>query len=265
MPRAVAINVAANTNLPGRRGPVYPDGSFVYVPIPEREPTAEAIPTYADLDLAAHVPDDAVDSPVHLDPEFAGTLGREAYTYGDPHGVKAGPLSRLDSGDWLLFYATLTVRDGDDDHGIADDDHGIADDDRADGHRADGADRADWLPPEWGCFLIGEFRVAEVLTGDEYREADAATRERFASNAHVRRDSFDAAALVRGDSGGSRLFDRAVPLSTPAAGADANRLVTELSNDSGNGPWWRRVLRYDADATATLRDRIDTDPDGCPT
>ncbi|WP_284012994.1 hypothetical protein [Halobaculum litoreum] len=235
MSRAVAINVAANTNLPGRRGPVYPDASFVYVPIPEREPTTEPVATYADLDLAAYVPDDAVDLPVHLDPEFGGVLGREAYTYGDPHGVKAGPLSRLEPGDSLLFYATLTVA-GDD------------------------GDRADWLPPDWGSFLIGEFRVAEVLTGDDYRDADAATRARFASNAHVRRDPFDASVLVRGDPDGSRLFDRAVPLSTPAAGAEANRLVTDLSNDSGKGPWWRRVLRYDADAAAELRSLLDADP-----
>ncbi|UIO99658.1 hypothetical protein Hbl1158_14195 [Halobaculum sp. CBA1158] len=242
MPRAVAINVAANTNLPGRRGPVYPDGSFVYVPIPEREPTAEPVPTYADLGLTRFVPPEAADLPVHLDPEFAGVLGRESHTYGDPHGVKAGPIAELDPGDSLLFYATLTVAADGDGDGDSD------------------GDPVDWLPPEWGCFLIGEFRVAEVLGGDEYREADAATRERFASNAHVRRESFDASVLVRGDPDGSRLFDRAVPLSSPDAGATANRLVTELSSDSGKGPWWRRVLRYDADATADLRGRLDDDP-----
>ncbi|MFC6786570.1 hypothetical protein [Halobaculum halobium] len=243
MPRAVAINVAANTNLPGRRGPVFPDGSFVYVPIPERESAAEGVPTYADLDLTTFVPDAAAGLPVHLDPEFAGVYGSESYTYGDPHGVKARPLSALDPGDSLLFYATLTVAD---------------DGDRAASGPA--GDRVEWLPPEWGCFLVGEFRVGEVLTGDEFREADPTTRERFASNAHVRRESFDAAVLVRGDSDGSRLFDRAVPLSTPAGGTDANHLVTDLSADSGKGPWWRRVLRYDADATATLRERIDADP-----
>jgi hypothetical protein len=32
--------------------------------------------------------------------------------------------------------------------------------------------------------------------------------------------------------------------------------VTELSNDSGRGPWWRRRLWFDADATARLRERI---------
>ena len=243
MSRAVAINVAANTNLPGRRGPVFPDGRFVYVPIPEREPTSEPVPTYADLGLAGHVPDDAASLPVHLDPEFAGVLGREAYTYGDPHGVKAGPLSDLAPGDSLLFYATLTVADGPDG-----------------APEADAADRVDWLPPDWGAFLIGEFRVATVLSGEEYRAAGPATRARFASNAHARRETFDAAVLVGGDPDGSRLFDRAVPLSTAAAGADANRLVTELSADSGKGPWWRRVLRYDADATAELRELIDSRP-----
>ena len=122
------------------------------------------------------------------------------------------------------------------------------------------ADRVDRLPPDWGAFLIGEFRVAEVLTGEAYRDADPETRARFASNAHARRETFDAAVLVRGDPERSRLFDRAVPLSTPAGGTDANRLVTDLSADSGKGPWWRRVLRYDADATAELRELIDSDP-----
>ena len=232
MPRAVAINVAANTNLPGRRGPVYGDGSFVYVPIPEREPTVEPVPTYADLGLAEYVPADARDSPVHRDPEFAGVHGGERYTYGDPYGVKAGPLSRLDPGDLLLFYATLSVR-------------------------AD--DPAAWLPPEWGAFLIGAFEVREAVTGEAYRDRPAAERERFDSNAHLRREAFDAAVLVRGTDD-SRLFDRAVPLSTPAKGADANRLVTDLSNDSGKGPWWRRVFRYDADAAAELRGYFDRDP-----
>ena len=39
--RSVAINVAANTNEPGFRGPIYGDGRFEYVPIPESEPVGE--------------------------------------------------------------------------------------------------------------------------------------------------------------------------------------------------------------------------------
>jgi hypothetical protein len=227
-PRAVAINVGANTQLPGVRGPVYPDGRFEYVPIPEREPTSDPVPTYADLDLAVDLPPALRDRPVHLDPEFAGVHGRDRYTYGDEHGVKAGPLSELAPGDSLLFYATLAL-------------HG------------DPAARRDWVLPDWGAYLVGEFRVAASVTGETYRDLPPTERERFASNAHLRRESFDARVLVAGDDD-SRLLDRAVPLSVPGgAGSDANWLVTDLSEDSGRGPWWRRVLRFSPEATATLR------------
>ncbi|QLG61200.1 Nmad3 family putative nucleotide modification protein [Halorarum salinum] len=268
MSRAVAINVAANTNIPGARGPVFPDGSFVYVPIPEREQTTEAVPTYADLDLAGYVPGGARDLPVHLDPEFAGTHGRSSYTYGDPHGVKAGPLSRLDPGDLLLFYATLSRAersasarsDPDATPARASETSPARASETSPARASDATDPPrDWLAPEWGAYLVGEFEVAEVLAGEAYRAADGATRGRFDSNAHVRREAFDAAVLVRGTDR-SRLYDRAVPLSTPGAGAEANELVTELSTDSGRGPWWRRVLRYDGAATGELRERIETDP-----
>ncbi|MFB6303856.1 MAG: hypothetical protein ABEH47_01720 [Haloferacaceae archaeon] len=237
-PRAVAINVAANTQLPGVRGPVYPDGRFEYVPIPEREPTDDPVPTYADLDLAVDLPPELSDRRVHLDPEFAGVHGRTAYTYGDEHGVKAGPLSTLDPGDSLLFYATLSLHeDGPDASGTA------------------AANRAPFVLDDWGAYLIGEFRVAEAVTGEAFRGLPAAARRRFDSNAHLRRAAFDARVLVRGDDR-SRLFDRAVPLSA-GPGSQANWLVTDLSSDSGKGPWWRRVLRFDPEATTELRALVD--------
>jgi hypothetical protein len=62
--------------------------------------------------------------------------------------------------------------------------------------------------------------------------------------------------LVAGDDR-STLYDRAVPLSTADGGTTPNELVTQLSNDSGRGPWWRRRLWFDADATERLRARID--------
>ena len=231
MSRAVAINVGANTTLPGFRGPVTPDGRFAYVPIPEREPTAEPVPTYDDLSVPLGVDvSDVAGRRVHLDPEFAGVYGSTAYTYGDEHGVKAGPLSTLDPGDSLFFYATLSLR-GDPAESPA-------------------------FPPEWAAYLIGEFRVERAITGETYRELGDGERARFASNAHVKRTNFDAKVLVAGTED-SRLLDRAVPLSAPEAGATAGTLVTDLSNDSGKGPWWRRVLRYDAGATARLRAVVD--------
>ena len=58
--------------------------------------------------------------------------------------------------------------------------------------------------------------------------------------------------LLAGDPDGSALYETATPLSAPTAGTDANRIVTELSSDSGKGPWWRRPLRFDERATAEL-------------
>ncbi|MXR51068.1 hypothetical protein GRX03_05535 [Halovenus sp. WSH3] len=229
--RAVAINIGANTNEPGFRGPVCPDGRFEYIPIPESEPTKERVPTYGDLapHLETTIPERLTETPVHLDPEFSEYPHCSRYTYGDEHGVKAGPLSELSAGDLLLFYATLTVEDG-----------------------------ADWLPPEWGAFVIGEFVLAsDPLTPDSEWDLPADERQYFENNAHTKRDPPDARVLLRGDPDRSRLYDRAVPLSTPTGGTDANDIVTHLSADSGRGPWWRRPLRFDDAATTRLRDRID--------
>lgn len=253
MPRAVAVNVAANTNEPGFRGPVYPDGSFAYVPIPEsaatlsrdRFPVAEPLPTYADLDLPFPLPDSLRDRPVHMDPEFPAVHGRERATYGDPYAIKAAPIADLEPGDWLLFYATLSLRPAGWNGPGAD---GADPDSTA----VDGSAVDDDLAPDWGAYLFAGLRVRRILEGPD-REAAA---EVVPTNAHLKRDPFDARVVVAGDPDESGLFDRVVPLSTPATGADANDLVTELSSDSGKGPWWRRPMRFDEPATATVLDRI---------
>lgn len=227
--RSVAINVAANTNEPGFRGPIYGDGRFEYVPIPESEPTRDdaTVPTYDDLDLAVDVSAIA-DRPVHLDPTFAGVHDSERYTYGDPYGVKARPLSELSAGDYVFFYATLTT-------------DGVAE------------DAADWIAPEWGAYVIGQFRLGrDPVGGEEFHELPPEDRAVFESNAHVKRAEFDADVLLEGDPTDSALYETAVPLSSRDAGVEANRLVTELSSDSGKGPWWRRPLRFDRTGTEEL-------------
>ncbi|MFB6170779.1 MAG: hypothetical protein ABEJ06_06480 [Haloarculaceae archaeon] len=225
--RAVAINVGANTNEPGFRGPVRADGTFEYVPIPESEPTAEPVPTYGDLapHLDVPIPESIHGTPVHLDPSFAGYPCCDRYTYGDDHGVKARPILELDAGDVLLFYATLTTAPD---------------------------DPPSWMPPDWGAYLVGAFELdGPPVPGSEYASLSPGERARFAGNAHLRREPMDAAVLVAGTDR-SRLFDRAVPLSEPTAGVDPNDLVTDLSSDSGKGPWWRRPLRFEGEAAATL-------------
>ncbi|MFO7834886.1 MAG: hypothetical protein R6V31_12785 [Halohasta sp.] len=241
MAESIAINVAANTNLPGVRGPIYPDGRFVYLPIPEREPTAKPVPTYSDLlaeldPLPVSVDDALGDRRVHLDPEFAEYPTCSRYTYGDEHGVKAGPLAELEPGDSLYFYATLARHD----------------------HPAgiDAGPPVDWVAPDWGAYLIGEFRVDRVYDAAACESLTEFAAHGVDSNAHCKRDPFDAKVLVVGTDD-SRLFDRAVPLSTSDSGSTANRLVTDLSNDSGKGPWWRRRLWFDAAATDRLRTIVD--------
>jgi hypothetical protein len=225
--RSVAINVGANTNVPGFRGPVYADGSFEYVPIPESEPTRgdATVPTYGELELSVDVAEVA-DRPVHLDPTFEGVHGCERYTYGDPYGVKARPLLKLEAGDVVFFYATLST---------------VGDEPR------------EWLAPAWGAYLIGHFRLGrDPLTTEAYCGLEASDRRVFENNAHAKRETFDAEVLLYGDPDDSKLYDVAVPLSRPEAGVDANRLVTDLSADSGKGPWWRRPLRFDRAATEEL-------------
>lgn len=224
MPRAVAINVGANTNAPGVRGPVHPDGRFEYVPIPETEPLGESVPTYRELDLTTDLPVKVLDTPVHLDPEFPEYPYCERYSYGDEHGVKARPLADLSTGDFAFFYATLSP-----------------------------TDPVDWQAPDWGVYLIGGFRLAcDPVTEDEYEALSPTEREPFANNAHVKRERFDARVLLSGDPEESKLYERAVPLSARETGTDPNRLVADLSSDSGKGPWWRRPLRFDERATDEL-------------
>ena len=233
MSRAVALNVGANTNEPGFRGPVRAEGAFTFVPIPETEPTVESPPTYADLELELpfELPAAVADRPVHLDPEFAEYPYGSAYTYGDPWGVKARPVLELAAGDYLFFYATLAATDPNPER---------------------------WITPDWGAYLIGHFRLAEdPVAGEAYPELPADRQARFANNAHLKRDPFDASVLVAGDDS-SRLYERAVPLSGES-GTVANHVVTEWSADSGKGPWWRRPLRFDDAATARLLEYVERD------
>jgi hypothetical protein len=235
--QAVAINVGANTNDPGFRAPVRPDGTFEYIPIPESEPTREPVPTYGDLapNLETRIPADLRDTPVHLDPEFAGYPRCERYSYGDEHGVKARPLSALAVGDYVLFYATLST------------------------DMPDGEEPPDWMAPDWGAYLVGHFRLSgDPVTGEAYRDLGPEGQTPFANNAHVKREPFDARVLLTGDPDDSRLYETAVPLSTGEAGTEANELVTEHSADSGKGPWWRRPLRFDGDGTAALLERVES-------
>lgn len=231
--KSLAINVAANDNDPGNRGPIFADGSFRYVPIEESVSDEVSEPTFEQLGLAEYVPDDMEQAVAHFDPEFPEYNYGQAYTYGDRHGTKVSRINDLNAGDVLFFYGTFDY------WGAGPSDH-------------------DWIAEDWAAYIFGHFTLAEdPISGDEYRQMTADSQAQFANNAHVRREPFDAKVLVLGDDELSQLYNRAIPLGN---GTDANRIVTELSSDSGKGPWFRRPMNFDEDATAELLDTVNS---GC--
>jgi hypothetical protein len=102
------LRVGIDTGSGGIHGPLFRDGSFEFVPIPDR---SEVDPrTYGNTvgrkgkNLIEYFPtrmqDKMRDQSIHVDPEF------ETFTYGDPTSPKAG-LRRLEEGDMLIFYCGL--------------------------------------------------------------------------------------------------------------------------------------------------------------
>lgn len=185
---ALLLRVGIDTGTGGSHGPLFPDGRFEYIPIPESSETAETR-TYADLPgrcggtLSEYVPHLADHVP-HYDPEFA------TYTYGDVGSIKCSQLARLTAGDLLVFYAGLEPVDGS-------------------------------APPK--LYAIGYFTVAEShdLEAMNEREREGIC-EQHPHNAHVKRSALGPDSrvgdrypvIVRGKPTASGLFERARPLGT---------------------------------------------------
>lgn len=106
--KVVLLRVGVDSGCGGIQGPLFEDGSFEFVPIPDRfgldertygnalgrkgRPLADYFPAARRERMAAQA--------MHVDPDF------ETFTYGDPASSKAG-LRRLAPGDLLVFYAGL--------------------------------------------------------------------------------------------------------------------------------------------------------------
>lgn len=92
----------------GGLGPLFPDGSFEYVPIPEN-PKKSSLRSLLYSQISAQsggsveqfVPKRYRGTLAHYDPEFS------TFTYGDPTKHKRGQLLRLRKQDLLVFYAGL--------------------------------------------------------------------------------------------------------------------------------------------------------------
>jgi putative DNA base modification enzyme with NMAD domain len=110
--QVVLLRVAIDKGFGGILGPLFKDGSFEYVPIPDKfNGCGISDQTYGNTKgkcsrklLLQYFPkrlqQKRRDIRIHYDPEF------ETFTYGDPTAPKRG-LRKLGKGDLLVFYAGL--------------------------------------------------------------------------------------------------------------------------------------------------------------
>lgn len=180
------LRVGIDSGSGGIQGPLFRDGSFEFIPIPDMfqklgvdERTYGNTTGLKNRKLIEYFPEGRrtamANQPIHFDPEFA------SFTYGDPTPPKAG-LRHLEKGDMLIFYCGLEGWD----------------------HKSEPA-----------LYLIGYFEV--LAAGRPNTFGDELTRVLFAKNFHVRHQQVfarqkDELVLVKG-SERSRLLKRAVRIS----------------------------------------------------
>jgi hypothetical protein len=106
--KVAMLRIGVDSGSGGIQGPLFHDGSFDYIPIPDGlgidERTYGSTTSLKQRKLVEYFPESRrgamADRSIHFDPEFA------TFTYGDPTPPKAG-LRRLETGDMLIFYCGL--------------------------------------------------------------------------------------------------------------------------------------------------------------
>jgi hypothetical protein len=189
MKKMVLLRVGVDAGCGGIQGPLFEDGGFEFICIPDRKQVS--VYTYGNmldrhgLPVARYFPEVRRNvmaaQTVHVDPEW------ETFSYGDPTTPKRS-LRHLSSGDFLVFYCGLQPWDAD--------------------QEWDGSSRP-------ALYLAGYFEVALAgLAGDFDKKV---LKNAFGMNFHVRYPSVfqqqkGDLVLVKGGPG-SRLFKKACQIS----------------------------------------------------
>jgi len=188
--QVVLLRVGIDSGCGGIQGPLFNDGSFDFVCIPDNKRVS--VHTYGNMvgmDGTAHVsyfPEARrkvmAEQHVHVDPEW------ETFTYGDPTPPKRS-LGNLKPGDFLVFYC------------------GLQDWDAVKGWNRERRP---------ALYLAGYFEVALAGMAAELKQKVLATE--FGKNFHVRYPTFfkqqkDDLVLVKGGAG-SRMLQKAHCIST---------------------------------------------------
>ncbi len=199
----VLLRVGIDTGSGGMHAPLFVDGSFEFMPIPDGfSGTGVDERTYGNtlgrrgVPLSEYFPPRRrpvmAKCPMHVDPEF------DTYTYGDPSPLKAR-LRHLEPGDLLAFYSGLEGWDA---------------------------------PREPALYLVGYFEVAAAGRASEFDETELRTL--FERNFHVRhlgvfKEQKERLVLVKG-SPASRLLDQAVCISQLGTNRYGGRLYVLSEN-----------------------------------
>ncbi len=206
---------------------MYGDGRFKFVPIPERPKYVSGNSwTYGALGLGEILPTNwKWGNYAHYDPEFL------TFTWGDYENKRTYQARQLKARDFYFFISSLQY------------------------HLMSGVERAPDIDPDWGYYIIGFFKAAQLPVWIHY-PIPKQTLARFPNNAHVRRreGSWDPFLVFTGTAqgeAGSRLLGRAVPLSN---GVLPNRLAKEAMGDwlrpspsgSWNKRWWEEGVVSEA-------------------
>lgn len=183
--QVVLLRVGVDSGCGGIQGPLFKDGSFDFVCIPDNK--GVSVHTYGNMvgrdgkPHAGYFPESRrkimAAQHVHVDPEF------ETFTYGDPTTPKRS-LRYLRPGDFLVFYCGLQ------------------------GWDEDGGWNREHRP---ALYLAGYFEVALAGMAGEFDKK--VLRTEFANNFHVRystvfKQQKDALVLVKGGPN-SRLLQKA--------------------------------------------------------
>lgn len=193
------LRIGIDTGSGGMQGPLFQDGTFEYIPIPDNFGKESRM--YGNTHgmhgrlLSEYFPEsrrkNVVHQSIHFDPEFV------TFTYGDPTPPKAG-LRHLKQGDMLVFYC--------------------------------GLEGWDFISPP-ALYLIGYFEVLAAGRADNFSTNEIELL--FSENYHVKhRDIYERQkrdlVLVKGSST-SRILKKAVCIST--VGRDsAGRPIKVLSS-----------------------------------
>ena len=197
--KAMLLRVGIDKGCGGTLAPIFEDGTFEYIPIPEEDPESTETRTYNNTFgrygeiFGLYVPNKIKNEIMHFDPEF------DTFTYGDSTS-KRKFLLKLKKNDLLVFYAGLTPYEND-------------------------------KCPD-GLYIIGYFTVKAIVDFNDLSDEETQKySEKFSNNAHIKRkmDQKDL-IIVSGDESHSKLLRTPILISEPKLNI-AGRLYHAVSRE----------------------------------